>query len=284
MDTKDNGNSNSNNNNVYKILLLGDSNVGKTCIVQRFCDDSFIDGYISTIGIDFKQKMIKLDDDNDDGDENLIKLQLWDTAGQERFRALTTAYYRGAMGIIVVYDVTNLESFQHVQYWFKNIDENASPQVIKILVANKCDLDQNYQIVDHEQAKQLAKRLDVPFYECSCKNNLNIQNLFFDLCHRIHDQLEQNENMFDYDHGHINSMDIIKRLEDHQEQQRRSSKYNEQNSNTNTNPNNDDNNNGSTIRSCSNCVTNYYYNYTYNNDNNQSHNIPNNVFGNESDS
>lgn len=75
-------------------------------------------------GIDFKQKMIKLDDDdNDDGDENLIKLQLWDTAGQERFRALTTAYYRGAMGIIVVYDVTNLESFQHVQYWFKNIDE-----------------------------------------------------------------------------------------------------------------------------------------------------------------
>lgn len=70
--------------------------------------------------------------------------------------------------------------------------KNASPQVIKILVANKCDLDQNYQIVDHEQAKQLAKRLDVPFYECSCKNNLNIQNLFFDLCHRIHDQLEQN--------------------------------------------------------------------------------------------
>ena len=128
----------SNTSNIFKILLLGDSNVGKTCIVQRFCDDSFIDGYISTIGIDFKQKMIKLK-------ETQIKLQLWDTAGQERFRALTTAYYRGAMvndlniifvilifhilvflycqGIIVVYDVANLESFQHIPYWFKNIDE-----------------------------------------------------------------------------------------------------------------------------------------------------------------
>lgn len=152
--TKDLGNNSSSNNNIYKILLLGDSNVGKTCIVQRFCDDSFIDGYISTIGkfvfvcvcvmnflflniffffsilinqigIDFKQKMIKLDDDNKD-----IKLQLWDTAGQERFRALTTAYYRGAMGIIVVYDVTNLESFQHVSYWFKNIDEVRCPSIV----------------------------------------------------------------------------------------------------------------------------------------------------------
>lgn len=75
---------------IFKILLLGDSNVGKTCIVQRFCDETFVDGYISTIGIDFKQKMIKMDDKQ-------IKLQLWDTAGQERFRALTSAYYRGAM-------------------------------------------------------------------------------------------------------------------------------------------------------------------------------------------
>lgn len=75
---------------IFKILLLGDSNVGKTCIVQRFCDETFVDGYISTIGIDFKQKLINLD-------EKQIKLQLWDSAGQERFRALTSAYYRGAM-------------------------------------------------------------------------------------------------------------------------------------------------------------------------------------------
>lgn len=221
----------SNTSNIFKILLLGDSNVGKTCIVQRFCDDSFIDGYISTIGIDFKQKMIKLK-------ETQIKLQLWDTAGQERFRALTTAYYRGAMGIIVVYDVANLESFQHIPYWFKNIDENASPSAIKILIGNKCDTDQSLRMVDKEQGASLAARFDVPFFECSCKHNINIHPMFLELCERIGEHLEKNENHFNYEgqNQKIINDTIIKRLEEENEANQQSN---------------------STLRSCSNCVVNY---------------------------
>ncbi|PSN29717.1 hypothetical protein C0J52_25888 [Blattella germanica] len=100
----------------YKVLVLGDSNVGKTCIVHRYCDERYYDTYISTIGIDFKQKIINLDGVP-------IKLQIWDTAGQERFRTLTTAYYRGAMGILLMYDVTSLDSFNHLSYWLRNIQE-----------------------------------------------------------------------------------------------------------------------------------------------------------------
>uniref|UniRef100_T1HUX1 Origin recognition complex subunit 5 C-terminal domain-containing protein n=1 Tax=Rhodnius prolixus TaxID=13249 RepID=T1HUX1_RHOPR len=100
----------------YKVLVLGDSNVGKTCIVHRYCDETYYDTYISTIGIDFKQKIICVDG-------TPIKMQIWDTAGQERFRTLTTAYYRGAMGILLMYDVTSMESFNNLTYWLKNIEE-----------------------------------------------------------------------------------------------------------------------------------------------------------------
>ncbi|OQR74118.1 ras-related protein Rab-8A-like, partial [Tropilaelaps mercedesae] len=130
----------------YKILVLGDSNVGKTCIVHRFCDERFYDTYISTIGIDFKQKIINLDG-------TPVKLQIWDTAGQERFRTLTTAYYRGAMGILIMYDVTNMDSFNHLTYWLRNVDENASPDVVKVLVGNKCDASAQRQV----ETSQLAK-------------------------------------------------------------------------------------------------------------------------------
>ncbi|XP_014671911.1 PREDICTED: ras-related protein Rab-10-like, partial [Priapulus caudatus] len=123
----------------YKILVLGDSNVGKTCIVHRFCDDKYYDTYISTIGIDFKQKIIDLDGTK-------VKLQIWDTAGQERFRTLTTAYYRGAMGILLMYDVTNSESFLHLSMWLRSIDENASPNVAKVLVGNKSDMEGHREV------------------------------------------------------------------------------------------------------------------------------------------
>ncbi|XP_071578948.1 ras-related protein Rab-8A-like isoform X3 [Temnothorax nylanderi] len=109
----------------YKVLVLGDSNVGKTCIVHRYCDERYYDTYISTIGIDFKQKIINLDG-------TPIKLQIWDTAGQERFRTLTTAYYRGAMGILLMYDVTSLESFNHLSYWLRNIQEVSCKENINI--------------------------------------------------------------------------------------------------------------------------------------------------------
>jgi len=114
----------------FKILLIGDSGVGKSCLLLRFADDSWTDTHISTIGVDFKIKTLQLDG-------KVIKLQIWDTAGQERFRTITSSYYRGAQGIILVYDCTDQESFSNVRQWMGEIDRYACENVNKLLVATK---------------------------------------------------------------------------------------------------------------------------------------------------
>uniref|UniRef100_A0A8C8DYB8 small monomeric GTPase n=1 Tax=Oryzias sinensis TaxID=183150 RepID=A0A8C8DYB8_9TELE len=101
---------------LFKLLLIGDSGVGKTCVLFRFSDDAFNTTFISTIGIDFKIKTVELQGKK-------IKLQIWDTAGQERFHTITTSYYRGAMGIMLVYDISNTKSFENISKWLRNIDE-----------------------------------------------------------------------------------------------------------------------------------------------------------------
>ncbi|KAG8036556.1 hypothetical protein G9C98_003878 [Cotesia typhae] len=133
---------------LFKLLLIGDSGVGKTCVLFRFSEDAFNTTFISTIGIDFKIRTIELDGKK-------IKLQIWDTAGQERFRTITTAYYRGAMGIMLVYDVTNEKSFENIKNWIRNIEENASADVEKMLLGNKCELTDRRQ-VSKERGEQLA--------------------------------------------------------------------------------------------------------------------------------
>merc|ERR1711934_231249 len=120
---------------LIKLLLIGDSGVGKSCLLCRYSDDVFNSNFITTIGIDFKIRTIELDGAK-------IKLQIWDTAGQERFRTITQAYYRGAMGILLVYDVTDKKSFEHIKEWTKSIDQHASETAVKILVGNKCDIPQ----------------------------------------------------------------------------------------------------------------------------------------------
>uniref|UniRef100_A0A8C1ZXF6 Ras-related protein Rab-13 n=1 Tax=Cyprinus carpio TaxID=7962 RepID=A0A8C1ZXF6_CYPCA len=119
---------------LFKLLLIGDSGVGKTCLIIRFAEDNFNSTYISTIGIDFKVKTV-------DVEGKKVKLQVWDTAGQERFKTITTAYYRGAMGIILVYDITDEKSFENIQNWMKSIKENASAGVSRMLLGNKCDIE-----------------------------------------------------------------------------------------------------------------------------------------------
>ncbi|XP_058097650.1 ras-related protein RABD1 isoform X2 [Magnolia sinica] len=130
---------------LFKLLLIGDSSVGKSCLLLRFADDSYVDSYISTIGVDFKIRTVELDG-------KTIKLQIWDTAGQERFRTITSSYYRGAHGIIIVYDVTEMESFNNVKQWLSEIDRYATDSVCKLLVGNKCDLVEN-KVVDTQTAK-----------------------------------------------------------------------------------------------------------------------------------
>jgi len=130
---------------LFKLLLIGDSGVGKSCLLLRFADDTYAESYISTIGVDFKIKTVSLDGQT-------IKLQIWDTAGQERFRTITSSYYRGAHGIIVVYDVTDGESYTNVKQWLEEIQRYACEGVNKLLVGNKCDL-ANKRVVDKKSAE-----------------------------------------------------------------------------------------------------------------------------------
>ncbi|GMI35504.1 hypothetical protein TrCOL_g10326 [Triparma columacea] len=156
---------------LVKLLLIGDSGVGKSCLLLRFADDSFTAAYITTIGIDFKIK-------NTVVDGKKIKLQVWDTAGQERFRTITTAYYRGAMGILLVYDVSEEDSFANVTNWMSQIDENAGEGVKRVLVANKCDVPADERVISEEQGRGLAEQYGIPYFETSAKNNFNVEESF----------------------------------------------------------------------------------------------------------
>ncbi|XP_065841786.1 ras-related protein Rab-8B-like [Oscarella lobularis] len=134
---------------VFKILVVGDSGVGKTCLLQRFVDDLAKPSYIATIGIDFKVKTIRIDGD-------IVKLEIWDTAGQERFRTLTSAYFRGAMGILLVYDVTNGSSFDGIPRWIRSIQEEAPHRTKVLLLGNKKDMYEN-RCVEKEKGEKVSE-------------------------------------------------------------------------------------------------------------------------------
>ncbi|KAM9001829.1 ras-related protein Rab-13 isoform X1 [Sarcophilus harrisii] len=162
---------------LFKLLLIGDSGVGKTCLIIRFAEDNFNSTYISTIGIDFKIRTVEIEGKK-------IKLQVWDTAGQERFKTITTAYYRGAMGIILVYDITDEKSFENIQNWMKSIKENASAGVERLLLGNKCDMEVKRK-VQREQAEKLAREHGIRFFETSAKSSLNVDEAFSSLARDI---------------------------------------------------------------------------------------------------
>ncbi|KAL3497563.1 hypothetical protein ACH5RR_040295 [Cinchona calisaya] len=166
---------------LFKLLLIGDSGVGKSCLLLRFADDSYLESYISTIGVDFKIRTVEQDG-------KTIKLQIWDTAGQERFRTITSSYYRGAHGIIVVYDVTDQESFNNVKQWLNEIDRYASENVNKLLVGNKCDLE-SQRVVSYETAKAFADEIGIPFMETSAKSATNVEQAFMAMAAEIKNRM-----------------------------------------------------------------------------------------------
>ncbi len=173
---------------LVKLLLIGDSGVGKSCMLLRFCDDEFTPSFITTVGIDFKIRKIVVDG-------VIFKLQIWDTAGQERFRTITNAYYRGAMGIVVTYDVTNRRSFESIPGWFDTIREQSPDQnVCKILVGTKIDLPEESRVITREQGKAFALEHKIPFIEVSAKENKNVDAAFVTLVNLVKKRLIEGDN------------------------------------------------------------------------------------------
>ena len=157
-------------NHTFKILTIGESGVGKTCVLRRFVENKFLKNHLATIGIDFKTRVIDVNGLN-------IKLKIWDTAGQERFRNITNQYYKGADGILLVYDVTDEESYNKIHDWMDQITSNTDNEDIGlVLLGNKCDMEQ--RTVTEQMGKDLANDLKISYYETSALSGQGITEAF----------------------------------------------------------------------------------------------------------
>ena len=154
---------------LLKILILGDYGVGKTCLLLRYIDDSFTLHHLATIGIDFKTKIVNIEN-------KMVKLQIWDTCGVEGLGNIPKTFYRGAHGIILAYDVTDKKSFENVKEWIKRIEANTQGNVRKVLVGNKCDKPD--RVVTEEEGEKLADDFAMKFFETSAKVNQNVDEVF----------------------------------------------------------------------------------------------------------
>ncbi|XP_028402351.1 ras-related protein Rab-13-like [Dendronephthya gigantea] len=159
----------------YKVLVIGESSVGKTCLIQRYSrpDEKLAMAYVTTIGIDFVNSVKIVDNVR-------IRLQIWDTAGQERFRTFTKLHFRGTKGLILMYDLTNLETFEKLTNWLKDIKTYELDKEQLIVVGNKSDLEQERQ-VSKERGEKLAYEFGFKFFETSAKDGTNIQEVFDEL-------------------------------------------------------------------------------------------------------
>jgi len=166
-----------------KLLMLGDSGVGKSSLIMRWTLDSFSPSLQSTVGVNFKSRKVHVANE-------LVQVQVWDTAGQEQFHKITTSYYKGAQGIMLVYDVTDRASLANIEYWIKNIKNHASDQVQVALIGNKTDLrsantDPTKKFCETERGKEIAVKYGIPFFETSAKDSFNVEIAFLTLVEHI---------------------------------------------------------------------------------------------------
>lgn len=168
---------NNNYDYLYKILLIGDTGVGKSALMYRFADNTYSENFVSTIGVDFKVKTINI------GNKR-AKIQIWDTAGQCRFRSIISCYYKGSHGIIIIFDITDRNSFNNVKIWLNEIKKNAKENIDTILIGNKCDI-LNRRKVSIEEATEFADSLDIDYIETSAKDNLNIEKMYMTIVEKI---------------------------------------------------------------------------------------------------
>ncbi|CCM00219.1 uncharacterized protein FIBRA_02247 [Fibroporia radiculosa] len=167
-----------------KLLLIGNSSVGKSSLLLRFSDEQWLpeDEASATIGVDFRVHKMEVKGKK-------VKLSIWDTAGQERFRTITSSYYRGAQGIILVYDVANRESFDALPRWYSELETYVSPSVVKIIVGNKVDKEFSRQ-VSHSEGQHFAERMNSLFFEASAKTSIGVREAFQEVVEKILDTPE----------------------------------------------------------------------------------------------
>ena len=179
---------------LFKIVVIGDTNTGKTNIITRYTSNQFDEVSRPTIGVEFFQKDIEIDTNTNKSEQ--VRLQIWDTAGQERFRGMASSYYRKAYGVVLVYDITNRTSFSNLDKWIDEIKAYAEQGVVIILVGNKKDLAESRQVMVTE-GSEYARKQRIPFFETSALNNeeKNIEEVFRQLAMRIadSDQLRTNK-------------------------------------------------------------------------------------------
>lgn len=174
----------------YKIILLGDSGVGKSNLIFRFTKNAFFVDLKPTIGVEFFSKTVQIDNNK------LVKAQMWDTAGQERYQYIATSFYRNAVGAIIVYDVTNRKSFDHVSKWLKEVEENAHEDCVAMLVGNKFDLYSNHEginkkrMVSVRDGKELAEKNGISYFETSALSGKGVSEAFHELIQHIFLKLE----------------------------------------------------------------------------------------------
>ena len=164
---------------LYKIIIIGDTGVGKSNILSRYLKDEFRDDSKSTVGVELGTKFLKIKDIG-------AKLQIWDTAGQERYKSITSSYYKGSHGCFIVYDITNEKTFENVDNWFKQAQKEASKEVSIILVGNKCDLETERKILK-EKGEEKAKTLNCPFFETSALSKIKIEDIFNEMINNIYE-------------------------------------------------------------------------------------------------
>ena len=160
-------------NMIFKIVLIGDSSVGKTNILSKYLTNEFDPNSKATVGVEFGTKDLKIEN-------NVVKVQIWDTAGQERYRSITNAYYKGAKGGLIVYDITNLKSFENIDKWLSDLKTNGEDKLSIILLGNKSDLEEERKVTT-EQGKEKAQFYKLAFMETSALNGNNIEKAFTDL-------------------------------------------------------------------------------------------------------
>jgi len=170
---------------LFKYIIIGDTGVGKSCLLLQFTDKRFQPVHDLTIGVEFGARMISIDNKQ-------IKLQIWDTAGQESFRSITRSYYRGAAGALLVYDITRRETFNHLTSWLEDARQHSHSNMIIMLIGNKCDLDHR-RAVSTEEGEQFAREHGLVFLETSAKTAHNVEEAFINTAKKIYEKIQQGQ-------------------------------------------------------------------------------------------